>query len=442
MATKLYAGFGRESINPDFEVSLSGYGDNYKRPGLGRENTIYITCVAFKNDEGKTLLVYTMDGLMANEPVAEALRDAIKEAGIDVPHDQIYICATHCHNCPAIVTHLPHGQEYRDFVMVQAVKAAKTALADMAPTTLKLAKGRTEGLTFVRHYVMEDGSFAGVNYGDHTKGWKEHAAEADETLILLQLVREGAKDILMVNWQCHAAIAGDIGWFIISPDWVGHMRNNLERDTDMHVAYFNGASGNQIHRSNLKDEQHGLRFFEFGAKVAEYAMKLVPELKPIEGAELDNRHHMYVCKTNNAWDHMYKEAKEVFDLWHNGDPINGGAKAADALAKSYGFSSRYQTWQILGAPNRKPTAEREMNVFRVGPVGFTTGTYEMSSTEGIYVRANSPFDTTFILCGNQAYIPTSKAYDMRTYEGDTAPYLQGTAEAMADKYLEMLREIK
>ena len=78
MATKLYAGFGRESINPDFEVSLSGYGDNYKRPGLGRENTIYITCLAFKNDDGKTLLVYTMDGLMANEPVAEALRDAIK----------------------------------------------------------------------------------------------------------------------------------------------------------------------------------------------------------------------------------------------------------------------------------------------------------------------------------------------------------------------------
>ena len=36
MANILYAGFGRESINPDFPVSLSGYGDNYKRPGLGR----------------------------------------------------------------------------------------------------------------------------------------------------------------------------------------------------------------------------------------------------------------------------------------------------------------------------------------------------------------------------------------------------------------------
>ena len=88
------------------------------------------------------------------------------------------------------------------------------------------------------------------------------------------------------------------------------------------------------------------------------------------------------------------------------------------------------------------TENLEVNAFSIGDLGFTTGTYEMSSTEGIYVRANSPFENTFILCGNQAYIPTSKAYDMRTYEGDTAPYLQGTAEAMADKYLEMLREIK
>ena len=77
MANILYAGFGRESINPDFPVSLSGYGDNYKRPGLGRENTIYITCVAFKNDEGKTLMVYTMDGLMANESLANDLRKAL-----------------------------------------------------------------------------------------------------------------------------------------------------------------------------------------------------------------------------------------------------------------------------------------------------------------------------------------------------------------------------
>ena len=154
MAKQLYAGFGRESINPDFPVSLSGYGDNYKRPGLGRENTIYITCVAFKNDEGKTLMVYTMDGLMANEPVAEALREALAKAGCEVPHDQIYICATHSHSCPAIVTHLAGGEQYRDFVMEQAVKAGFAALEDLAPTTMKLAKGQVPGMAFVRHYVM------------------------------------------------------------------------------------------------------------------------------------------------------------------------------------------------------------------------------------------------------------------------------------------------
>jgi len=438
MASKLYAGFGRESINPDFPVSLSGYGDNYKRPGLGRENTIYITCVAIRNDEGKTVMVYTMDGLSAEETLANELRAALKEAGCTVPAEQIYLCATHSHSCPAVVRNMPHAPEYRAFLLEKGVKAGLSALEDMSPASMKLAKDRIPQMTFVRHYIMEDGSFAGVNYGDlNNQPIKCHAAEADETLVLLQLVREGKQDILMVNFQAHAAMANDVGWYIISPCWIGHMRGNMERDSGMLVAYYNGASGNQITRSFIPEEKHGMKFHEYGARMAEYAMELLPKAQPIKGAEIDSRRHMFTCKTNNAWDHMFREAKEVYELWHR-----VGAKEADKLARSYGFSSRYQTWQILGAKNRPETAQREMNTFRVGPIGFTTGTYEMSSTEGIYVRAHSPFDTTFILCGNYQYIPTAKAYDMRTYEGDTAPYIQGTAEQMADKYVEMLKEIK
>ena len=437
MASKLYAGFGRESINPDFPVSLSGYGDNYKRPALGRENTIYITCVAIKNHEEKTLLIYTMDGLSADESVANELRSALKEAGCTVPAEQIYLCATHSHSCPAIDTHYTNGPEYRALVIKQGVNAGLAALEDLCPTFMKLAKDQVPQMAFVRHYIMEDGSFAGINYGDHTKGFKAHAADVDETLILLQLVREGKQDILMVNFQAHAAMSQDIGRFIVSPDWIGHMRNDLERNTGMLVAYYNGASGNQITRSFLPHEKHGMRFHEYGSKMAEYAMALLPKLQSINGAEIENRHHIFTCKTNNAWDHMLKEANEVFELWHS-----VGDKEAEALARSYGFSSRYQTWQIRAAPNRPATVDREMNVFRLGPIGFTTGTYEMSSTEGIYVRTHSPFDTTFILCGNRQYIPTSKAYDMRTYEGDTAPYIQGTAEQMAKKYVEMLKQIQ
>jgi hypothetical protein len=438
MANKLYSGFGRESINPDFPVTLSGYGDNYKRPGLGRENTIYITCVALTNEEGKTLMVYTMDGLSADETLANELRAALKDVGCAVPAEQIYLCATHSHSCPAVVKGMPNAPEYRAFLIEKGVKAGLSALEDMSPSTMMLAKDQIPNMAFVRHYIMEDGSFAGVNYGDLTKQpIKCHAAEVDETLVLLRLAREGKQDILMVNFQAHAAMSHDIGRFIISPDWIGHMRNDLERDTGMLVAYYNGASGNQITRSFLPEEKHGMKFHEYGSKMAEYAMALLPKVQPVEGAEIENRHHIFTCKTNNAWDHMLKEANEVFELWHS-----VGDKEADALARSYGFSSRYQTWQIRAAPNRPATVDREMNAFRVGPIGFTTGTYEMSSTEGIYVRAHSPFDTTFLLCGNRQYIPTSKAYDMRTYEGDTAPYIQGTAEQMAEKYVEMLKEIQ
>lgn len=77
--------------------------------------------------------------------------------------------------------------------------------------------------------------------------------------------------------------------------------------------------------------------------------------------------------------------------------------------------------------------ELETNALRIGPIGFITG---------IYARKHSPFENTFIMCGNSDYIPCKEAYGYRSYEGDIAHHAPGTAEAMAEKYVELLNQIK
>lgn len=84
----------------------------------------------------------------------------------------------------------------------------------------------------------------------------------------------------------------------------------------------------------------------------------------------------------------------------------------------------------------------EINAFRVGGVGFTTGTYEMFSEAGIFIKANSPYEYTFLLTGNSGYIPSEKAFGYRYYEADTGFFAKGTAEKLADKYIEIRNEIK
>ena len=89
-----------------------------------------------------------------------------------------------------------------------------------------------------------------------------------------------------------------------------------------------------------------------------------------------------------------------------------------------------------------PTDTMEINAFRVGGVGFTTGTYEMFSKSALYVKENSPYKFTFLLTGNFTYLPSDDAFNYRCYEADTGNYARGTAEKLANRYVEMLKQIQ
>ena len=88
------------------------------------------------------------------------------------------------------------------------------------------------------------------------------------------------------------------------------------------------------------------------------------------------------------------------------------------------------------------TDHLEINAIRVGGIGFTTGTYEMFSKSAIFVKENSPYPFTFLLTGNFTYIPSDDAFEYRCYEADTGYYARGTAEKLADRYVQILKDIQ
>ena len=60
---------------------------------------------------------------------------------------------------------------------------------------------------------------------------------------------------------------------------------------------------------------------------------------------------------------------------------------------------------------------------------------------GIHVRLHGPFENTFIITGNCRYLPCRAAYEYRSYESDTGLFAKGTAEKVADTFVDMLDEI-
>ena len=432
----LYAGFAKIDITPDYPIGIGGYSDAESRRSEMVEEPIYTTCIAL-TDGDETILLYTIDNCACAHGMAEKIRAAVTpETGI--PGEKIFCSATHGHNCPSWGGY-PEAERYVADTLAACVKAAKDALADRAKAELLAAKKRFFGVNFVRHAVLLDGTVVSPGKGptkdNPTVGY---VTDPDRTMMLLKFQREGAKKpILLMNWQAHPDQGRMIGYNSICAGYPGPLRDILGALSGCLVAYFTGADGNTSYESRVNTDKHGMTWREYAGHMAHLANKLLEKLEPVEGSGITTKREMVEVKIDHSWDHMLPQANEVFELWKATDKPTG-----DALGKQYDFSSVYQARAIRSRAAMDKTAELEVNAFRVGGVGFTTGTYEMFSDAGIFIRDHSPYKYTFLLTGNSGYIPSESAHNYRCYEADTGFYLKGTAELLADKYVEMLNQVK
>ena len=434
-AEGLQVGFAKVNITPDYPVGMGGYSDQEKRLHTGLVGYIYTTCIAITSD-ADTILMFTVDIGGLNEDRQDMFSPSISQA-TGVPEDNIFFGSTHTHNAPT-TSGYPNAERYVADLTKWMTQAATEAMADRSSATLSQAKANHEGMNFVRHYIMSDGSLVANSDVPDAKEIVGHPMETDTQMTLLKFDRgEEKKDVLLVNWQTHPADSTGQGYYNIGPDFVGPLRDKLEKDTGMLVAYFSGAVGNQVPDSKWQEESHGLEWNKYGEKLAELALPMLDQLQPVEGTQIKTTKYIFQAEVDHSWDHMLKEANEVWDLYKATD-----RKTGDVLAESYGFSSSYQARAIRTRYAMSSHTPMEMNVFCIGDVGFTTGTYEMFSDNGLYVKQNSPYETTFLICGTSTYMPSDITYTYRGYEQDTTIYARGTGEAFAEKYVEMLTELK
>lgn len=436
--TGLQVGYAKVDITPDYVIGLGGYSNSETRKSEGVAMPIYTTCIALR-DGDETILLFTIDKCGIPRIVCQLIREGVCPA-TGIPEEKVFIGATHSHSAPDFTRDEP-GQRYKQEFVAAAVKAAQEALADLTPATIEATTTHVPNRAFVRHYITADGTYAGSNFGTISKENPAIASilEADDTMVLVKFVREGQKDILMVNWGAHCDWSKNIGFHLIAPSFAGPLRNKLEALTDCHVAYFTAASGNVGGGSRVKAISETLpkTWIEYGEDLANAAFAALPNLQDVKGEGIQTCQRIVDVDVDHSWDPMIEQANEVFDLWKT-----VGKEEGDALGKTYNFTSSYQARAIRTRYNMGKTTEMELNAIRVGGLGITTGTYEMFSESGKAVREGSPFDFTFLVTGNATYVSSTTAYDYRCYEADTGLYARGTAEKLVAEYIEMLNEIK
>lgn len=442
MENELKVGFGRRCITPLEPVPLQGYGNVMTRISNNVLSDIYTTCIAFTDGQGVTVLLFHNDLTNSGEEISNPIRSAVCEAtGVPVSH--IMIAATHTHSAPACTQ---PGVDciirYNVYLQEQMVLAAREALQDRKAAKMYIAWGETKNLNFVRHYMLEDGHYKGDNFGDsHTSPYKRHTTLADPEMRLVKFAREGGKDVLLVNWQCHPHRTGGSKKYDVSSDIIGVMRDVLEEKMDCCFAYFTGGAGNLNPTSRIKSENIYGDYMEAGKALAKYALEAAEGFALARSGEILVEENLHRERIHRPDSNLYAAAKQILALWEKTNDYKSLIPACDAA----GINSPYTANAIVRKHNMKQEKiDVPMYAISIGDLALVTAPYEMFDTNAKYIRDNSPYKMTFVVsCANDAdsYIPSAYGYIHGGYEADNCWFAPGTGEVFANIYVEMLRKL-
>ena len=435
----LQVGFARENVTPDFSVGMGGYGDVKTRRSTGILSYLYVDCTALTEGD-ETILLFSLDAQAVGQEKREIFRAAVSEA-TGIPGDHMFFGASHTHNGATSDDEDDAATKNKTLLIAGVVKAAQKALEDRSKATIYAGAKDLENMNFVRHYIMEDGSYAGSNFGDlNSLEEVAHATDTDPSMILYKFDREdeSKKDILMVNWAAHADHAAE-NYTYLSSDYPGMIRDEVEMNTDLLCTYIPGAGGNQNPHGRIEGEDHPYKTMKkYGQALGQAAIAMLPDLKPMEDTTIAVTSQTVDVPVDHSWDHLLKEAEEIWALWNTGDK-----DGANRMARNLGMSGAYHARTIRGGrANLGETLPVEIAAIRIGDIALVNHHYEMFSDAGLYIKANSPFSYTMVFEGNGGYIASKEAFDYVSYESSISNYAKGSAEMLAEKFVEMLKSLK
>lgn len=443
----LKVGYAKVDITPKDSVPLGGNGNAEVRYSKSVLDRLYATCIAMTEGD-ETVLLFSQDLLYGYDELTH-VRQRISEA-TGVPRDHIMVSGTHTHSGPSLYTDTK-GQPIIDAYIKQycdaMIKAAKNALADRAPATLYGTTVKTKGMNFIRHYIRQDGTYTGANFGtDSTSPIKDHVYDGDREMRLVQAKREGGKqDILLMNYQVHNTVTSAKGGgalYYLSADIAGGIRSKIEGSTDMLFIYFNGACGDQVANSQIKSEQDYYvdidTYVDYCNNLGQSAINALGKMKKIEGQGVKTAQVKYKYGINKDGLDKFDVAKQIVDKW-NSDPTT-----AKRLLNENNISSIHEAKAIVARKSWPNTDTMELNAIYAGGMAFVIAPYEMFATNGMYIKKNSPFDMTMIVtCANygQRYFATEAAYDYHAYEAVTSYFEKGCAEAAQKQFVKLLKKL-
>lgn len=435
------AGFGRADITPPKYHGLAGFGNDGNRICTNILDRPTLSCVALSDAAGAIWLLYSSDTLYVHEKMVELVRQAVNKT-LGIPGDHVLLVANHTHAGPSVYAGETNETQYYPTYVAASVKAAQEAVNDLAEAEIFIGQKQVKNTTFVRHYVLDDGTFIGMGFG-YPGRQRFHTDIPDEQLQLIRFARKAARDIIMLNWQCHSTITSGENRTDLSADWVTGLRDHLEGLSGCKVAFYQGAAGNLVPTSRIEEENILPRgdHIAYGRHLAEQAFSLLDSLEPVSSGPLLGKQLCHQAKVDHSDDPRAELAARIYDQYYTlTDPAE-----RRQLIKDNGFNSVYHAMHIRNRSKLPEALDMELNVLCAGDIAFASAPFEMFNSNGRFIKEHSPFKMTFVLAycnGFNSYLPDEKAFNYDCYEVNARRFPKGSAEEVAQCDVEMLKQLK
>jgi hypothetical protein len=239
--TQCEAGFARADITPPVGIyhRMWGAALHDRATGVHRPLTATALWLEARDGDGQ-ILILGLDHCLLDHSEFESIRAKVAKA-VGISSHSIFISMSHTHGSAWMSrsrAHLPGGEligPYLDSMTETCAKIAKAAFAGAAlPATIVYGTARC---TLARHRDFWDASSK-----QHVCGFNPDGPSDDTVLVAKVIADSGPILGTIVNYACHPTT---LAWenTLISPDYVGAMREVIEKETGAPCLFLQGASG-------------------------------------------------------------------------------------------------------------------------------------------------------------------------------------------------------
>jgi hypothetical protein len=346
----------------------------------------------------------------------------------------VFFNTTHTHSAhdPGLNNENISRWQSRFYQIVPVV--VEEALRDLDEAEAYVSKGYTEGITFVRRYLLASGRYD-TNPSADSKPIA-HESEADNELRTIRFDRKNKKDVLLVNYQTHYGGATGAYPGLISSDFVGNFRDSAEKELDVLFSFHNGAGGNLNFNSAIPGEKKYEGWIPANQEFMDVTRACLASEQKVNVGKIQSKISYYQATVLKDSPEVVAHAREVNALPKESQSYN-------ELAAKYGLGNARRISAIITRNNMGATQELVIMGISFGDISFSTVPIEQFDANAKWVRENSPFKMTFTCSmtnGNYGYVPTIEAVPHGSYEVLTTRFVYGSGEEFATEQLRLLNE--